>query len=82
MNGEEDPQRVKTSIAKPIHVRRLRRGVVAASWSRSPQMLLIYFVPGRCRCLGAVQGVWGREEGGGKSTEPTHRAAAAIVLLQ
>jgi hypothetical protein len=56
VDGEEDPHTENASIAKPILVRWLRRVWLLRLSSWSPQMLLIYFVPGRCRCLGAVPG--------------------------
>ena len=68
MNGEEDPQAVKTSIAMAIHVRRLRRVcccVLVPVAANAANLL--------CPWSMSLSGCGAR---GG------HRAAAAIVLLQ
>jgi hypothetical protein len=58
MDGEADPRSVKTSHSDghPSEVSCVWVCCCRLSPGRS-KMLLIYFVPGRCRCLGAVQGV-------------------------
>lgn len=69
MNGEEDPQAVKTSIATAIHVRRLRR------------VCCCVLVPVAANAANLLC-PWSMSLSGCGARGGVARAAAAIVLLQ